>query len=398
MNILFLCNANIIPDAGGIERVTYTLAKRLNDLGCNICFVALKEQGERDNNHDIPQFIFPVKEDILSDINVTFLTNILTEKNIDILVNQSTMQGAKDITMIVREKVCIKIVNTLHSSVEADLKDIIDSNYVKSLKQRKPLTGLYKTYLWFLYPISYYFRRKNLIKKVTNTLQSSDVVALLSERQREKYLKLSLCKEYNNISVIPNPCTYKNIVPVDYGVRKNQILFVSRMTYSAKRPDRMLKIWSELHAKYPGWKLIVIGSGPDLPSIRNFAIGLNLRNVSFLGSVDPTSYYRESKLLCLTSTHEGFGMVLLEAMQNGCVPMAYDSFETLRDVIEDGVNGYCIPSFNSSMYRRKLEGVMNNDSIRIRMANNGTNAVAKFDVDIIANKWISLFESLKNNR
>lgn len=69
------------------------------------------------------------------------------------------------------------------------------------------------------------------------------------------------------------------------------------------------------------------------------ACKLNLRNIEFKGTQPSEPYYAESSVLCMTSTYEGFPMVLIEAQQYGCVPMAFDSFEAVHDIIEDGENG-----------------------------------------------------------
>jgi len=46
----------------------------------------------------------------------------------------------------------------------------------------------------------------------------------------------------------------------------------------------------------------------------------------------------------MTSRFEGWPMVLMEAMQMGVVPVVYNSFESLSDIVVDGENGYIIPN------------------------------------------------------
>lgn len=60
--------------------------------------------------------------------------------------------------------------------------------------------------------------------------------------------------------------------------------------------------------------------------LKEMAHKLNLKNISFEGFQEPEPYYARSSLFCLTSTFEGFGLVLAEAMQHGCVPLAFDSY------------------------------------------------------------------------
>ncbi|MGP5227058.1 glycosyltransferase [Arthrobacter rhombi] len=51
-----------------------------------------------------------------------------------------------------------------------------------------------------------------------------------------------------------------------------------------------------------------------------------------------------SSFLLLTSQSEGFGLVLVEAMAAGCIPIAYDVKYGPREIIEHGVNGFLVPS------------------------------------------------------
>ena len=52
----------------------------------------------------------------------------------------------------------------------------------------------------------------------------------------------------------------------------------------------------------------------------------------------------DTKLLSVkTLSAEGFPMVIPEAMQFGCIPFVFDSFPAVRDMIDDGRNGFVIP-------------------------------------------------------
>lgn len=77
---------------------------------------------------------------------------------------------------------------------------------------------------------------------------------------------------------------------------------------------------------------------------------MGLKRITFHGFLDPVEFYKRSRCLLMTSNFEGFGMVLVEAMQYGCVPFAYNSFESLTDIIDNGYNGFIIPPFNTDKY------------------------------------------------
>ena len=68
--------------------------------------------------------------------------------------------------------------------------------------------------------------------------------------------------------------------------------------------------------------------------------------VTWTGRVPHEECYRlaaESDVLLMTSRKEPFGMVTIEAMSMGCVPIAYDTPSGSTEIIEDGQSGLLVP-------------------------------------------------------
>lgn len=96
----------------------------------------------------------------------------------------------------------------------------------------------------------------------------------------------------------------------------------------------------------------------------------------------------------MTSSTEGWGMVLVEAQMFGCIPIAYDSYSSLGDIITDNVNGFKIAPFNKKQYAKRLEWLMENEDERNKMFEECQQSVKRFDVSIIAKQWMELFKNL----
>ena len=96
----------------------------------------------------------------------------------------------------------------------------------------------------------------------------------------------------------------------------------------------------------------------------------------------------------MTSSTEGLPMVILEAQMYGCIPVAYNSFSSLDEIITNGVNGYKIPAFNRNKFAEQLEWLMDNETERIRMARICQQSVKRFDTKIITRQWIELFQDV----
>jgi glycosyltransferase involved in cell wall biosynthesis len=68
--------------------------------------------------------------------------------------------------------------------------------------------------------------------------------------------------------------------------------------------------------------------------------------VTWTGSVPHEQCYAiaaESDILLMTSRKEPFGMVTIEAMSMGCVPLAYDIASGSIEIIEHGISGLLVP-------------------------------------------------------
>ena len=96
----------------------------------------------------------------------------------------------------------------------------------------------------------------------------------------------------------------------------------------------------------------------------------------------------------MTSIAEGSGMVLVEAQQYGCVPIAYRSYAALDDIITDGENGFCVKAFDQKEYVKKLRKLMDDSELRHRMSISGIKSVERYNVEKIAAIWIDSFERM----
>ena len=87
-------------------------------------------------------------------------------------------------------------------------------------------------------------------------------------------------------------------------------------------------------------------------------------------------------------------MVLTEAMQCGTVPIAFQSFASVTDIITHDVNGILVPPFDMNRYARELSSLMSDTDKRTRLANQAMHDVKRFSVANVVDQWEALFDSL----
>lgn len=114
---------------------------------------------------------------------------------------------------------------------------------------------------------------------------------------------------------------------------------------------------------------IIVGDGPEFETIRR-----EIEKSEWPERVCLTGRQPEEILRCcyaaadlfvmpnipVDGDMEGFGIVLLEANQAG-VPAIASDLEGIRDVIEQGVNGYRVPYDQPDEFASKIDAVLNND-------------------------------------
>lgn len=260
-----------------------------------------------------------------------------------------------------------------------------------------------------------HLRHKVIPNALLSTLYHGPILALMQQRatllKRRDYRQLTLnydrivtlsesaigdfrelCPTGGHICSIAN-CTHYQ-PPLTVPPKKKHLLFVGRMENLSKGVNRLIRIMARLEEDFPDWELHLLGDGSDLAANRELADSLGLENCRFHGCCNPEPFYREASVICLTSSFEGFGMVLLEGMQYGCIPIAFDSYPAVHDLIEHRKNGLLIPAFDEKAYARALAALMRNEALRQKLGEAARKKSLEFSPEIIGRQWQQLISSL----
>lgn len=388
MNILIANTQEFNPLIGGVERVSTLLTHELVKLGYNVYFLAYhKSPFSKPYKPPVTQFFLPNINEISSQENIDFFLKIIKEKKIDIVLNQAgNIVDFSNLCMKVNESSSIKLLSALHinpdfklKQLQVDAKTTIHNFYHPKFIRRK---------------ILYFSRKKkifNYYKKFYNKLYNeSDKIVLLSERYYSVFSKFVEPITDDKLVAIPNPNT---LYPDDKDLinKEKIILYVGRLDYAHKRPDRIITIWNSLEKEFPEWNLKIVGDGPYLSHLRKKVNALHLKNVEFLGFVNPLEYYSQASILCMTSNIEGWPLVLNEALCFGTIPFAFTSFESIYDILDDGKTGYLIKPYDLKTYTNQLRLLMSDENKLYSMAQNAITSSNRFDKNKIIDKWINLF-------
>ena len=100
----------------------------------------------------------------------------------------------------------------------------------------------------------------------------------------------------------------------------------------------------------------------------------------------------------MTSAFEGWGLTLTEAQQCGCVPIVFDTYASLPDIVTDGRNGFVIPEGDIDQYVARLTQLMRDEDLRNQMAKDAMMDCQRYTPQKVAEQWNNLFNELVNQK
>lgn len=388
--ICFVSLGDLLVTKGGIHRVTYCLMNELEKRGyrCIYLFYPIDESCYYTGN----------VEDEAHKLSPGQVEDYLNREKVDVVVYQQAISSTSFTKLISSFKSHrFKYISVFHNTPAIYEKTLTFSRlWYSFLHQSGMLDKVSNCVRMLVYPL---WRRrviKGSGKLFAVNYDASDKCVMLSSNDwptLAHYLKHDVSEK---CVTIHNPLTFDTIETAKCLChKKKNVLIVSRLNNFEKRLDRALKIWKKIEAAgFNDWHLYIVGWGLQEKMLHNLARKLGLQNVHFEGRQPSEPYYRDASIFMMTSAVEGWGLTLTESMQTGVVPIAFDSYPALHDIITDRYDGYIIPDDDLDTYAACMEELMRNREERERIAKNGLESCRRFEINKIVEQWVKLIESL----
>jgi len=172
------------------------------------------------------------------------------------------------------------------------------------------------------------------------------------------------------------------------------ILFVGRFE-EEKGLSYLLEAYSAL-ARKNDVALLLIGDGSKKNEIQDFCKANQLEKVRIISHVDNQMlyvYYALADVFVLPSvttaiTKEPWGLVINEAMNQGCPVVATDAVGgAMCGLVKNGENGFVVPERNAQELTRAIETILNDEVLAIKMKQKSKELIQSFDYD----DWVTGF-------
>lgn len=387
-SILFLLAR--YPGYGGIETVTTLLANQFIDkYRVSVCSI-----DQQDEEHLLPAldsrvafYKMPYNGLKQSKKNVSFLYAIIEKESVDTIIFQDSYFPCHYLLTSIADCKSLKIIEVEHSSPSG-----FDIQYAEYLKSVSCFDVYHRFKAWFYHQKSL-SNEKNNRQLIYNVC---DKYVMLAEGLIPQCQKYGHIKDNRKFKVIGNPISMDNS-DADIFEKQKECLFVGRLD-SMKGIDKMMRIWGDVEKSISDWTLVIVGDGIMMPFVQDAIKRHRLRNIRVEGfQTDVKKYYRTASIFCMCSIYEGFPMVLPEAMGFGVVPVVFDSFAALDDILIDGEDGLKIFPFDEKAYYDGLLSLMNDKTKLLKMQEKALAHSEKFSLSSIIGKWNNLFIELENN-
>jgi len=199
--------------------------------------------------------------------------------------------------------------------------------------------------------------------------------------------------ELKNVVVIPDPLAF---YPTSKSpLESKRVIAVGRYAYQ-KGFDLLLRAWKKVEKQASDWELVIFGQGDRSPydSLVD-ELHIDRQRCHLNGPTENIiSEYLNSSVFVFSSRFEGFGMVLVEAMACGLPVVSFDCPCGPKDIVASGVDGILVENGNIDKLSEAIVSLIQDEKNLRRMACNAIDNVQRFNIEQVALRWKSLFESV----
>lgn len=177
--------------------------------------------------------------------------------------------------------------------------------------------------------------------------------------------------------------------------RQKVIVAAGRLEYE-KGFDLLIESINEAQEtlREHGYQVHIYGNGQEKDQLNDLIHQYQLNDVIQLR--EPTSQLAQvlasSQITVVPSRNEGFGMVILEAMNQGSIVLSYDGTTGPASLINHKENGYLLPYADTRALARQLEAIIQHPEQCESIREHGFNTVEKFTPDQVYKQFSQMIE------
>jgi glycosyltransferase involved in cell wall biosynthesis len=202
-------------------------------------------------------------------------------------------------------------------------------------------------------------------------------------------------KGVKRVSVLHNPLF---LTPsVESVPRKEKVvLAIGRIdAWHYKGLDLLVEAWNGVAPLHPDWRLKIVGRGSEQSLEMLKSLGRHPETIEFVPyTPHPEALYEQASIYVLSSRYEGWGLVMIEAMSQGCATVACDYKGRQSEAIADGENGLLCCTDDAAALADKINQLIADEPLRHHLQEAAPQSVMQFTEDHVAERLETIIKSL----
>lgn len=283
---------------------------------------------------------------------------------------------------------CLKKIKSIASIKNNDSDVLISTRSFHNL-----LIGKYskKNQIKIATEHNYHDNNEKYLLTLRKSLVNFDFLIPISKYLTEDYQVM----EFSPCKVLHLPF-FVNFPKIDVEYERNGIIYIGRLE-PEKGLDDLIKVFHKVLLKCNTCVLHIVGDGSQRKHLENMVRTLGIsENVIFTGFLDQNQISKlgsTKKVLLMTSFKESFGIVLIEAMLNGIIPVAFDSALGAKEIL-DFENFLLVENRDISIMSEKVLKIMTEHDFGLVLRGKINNELINYSYDNMLQSYKMFFYSI----
>ncbi|MFT4673740.1 MAG: glycosyltransferase involved in cell wall biosynthesis [Saprospiraceae bacterium] len=172
----------------------------------------------------------------------------------------------------------------------------------------------------------------------------------------------------------------------------NYILSYGRIYDAIKDFSFLIKSFNASQVWRDGVSLVIMGDGPDKEMLQDLVKNQACKkHIVFLPfTKEPFGIIKNARCVTLTSTYEGFPMVLVESLSLGIPVVSLDIVSGPSEIIQHEYNGLLIKERSLDKFADALRVICKDEVLYLKLKAQAQGSVTQFSMQEISEKWNKL--------
>lgn len=238
-----------------------------------------------------------------------------------------------------------------------------------------------------------YWLLRYLIRFISRQAVQATAISTDTKRRAQELHGVTLPITVIPLGLNPQPIVTKNRqqlqLPMDVPLAATVGRLIPRKGYV-----QLLKLWAQV----PDAHLVIIGDGPMREDLQKLCVELGVADRvhlrGYISEAEKMSILKASDIYVSASTHEGFGIVFLEAMFAG-LPIVATNNGGQTDFLRDQVNALLVPVGDDEALLNAIKQIFADQELRAQIAATNQNDVTNYYIAKTSERFASVLRAAK---